>query len=134
MSHPDPVLVGLSLRCDYRAPRLARRALEDALEADPLLDDARLVASELVNSAVLYSGCHADDILRVMVSLDGGYLVISVHAPSVARPVVDCGDPGRDPDTDRLGLRVVQHIADRWGAESPDDHRVWAALPMGTAG
>jgi hypothetical protein len=110
---------------------LARRALEDALEADPLLDDARLVASELVNSAVLHSGCHADDIMRVMVTLDAGYLMISVHVPSVARPAADSG---RELETTRLGLRVVQHIADRWGAESPDGHRVWAALPMGTAG
>jgi anti-sigma regulatory factor (Ser/Thr protein kinase) len=133
MSHSLPVLVGLSLRCDYRAPRLARHALEEALEADQLLDDARLVTSELVNSAVLHSGCDADDIIRVMASLDGGYLVISVHVPSVTRPVADPGHPGRDLETNRLGLHVVQHIADRWGAENPDGHRVWAALPMGTA-
>jgi hypothetical protein len=133
MSHSFPVLVGLSLRCDQRAPRLARRAIEGALETHPVLDDARLVASELVNDAVLNSGCEADDIIRVLARLDAGFLVISVHAP--VSPSVPTPEPtAYDYETEGLSLHVVRHIADRWGAESPGDHGVWAALPFGTAG
>ncbi|HWE14172.1 MAG TPA: ATP-binding protein [Solirubrobacteraceae bacterium] len=128
------MILGLSLRCDRRAPRLARRALEDALDADPVLDDARLVTSELVNNAVLHSGCEADDIMRVMVRLDAGYLVISVHVPGVSPTPGDAAHSALDFETGRLGLRVVEHLADRWGTESPDDHRLWAALPLGATG
>ncbi|MDQ6776046.1 MAG: ATP-binding protein [Actinomycetota bacterium] len=132
---PDlpPTIVGLSLRCDRRAPRLARRALEDALEAAPVLDDARLVASELVNNAVLHSGCEAADILRVMARLDDGFLVISVHVPDSQLPAGELRQHEEDLETDALGLRVVEHLADRWGSENPDGRRVWAALPIGTA-
>jgi anti-sigma regulatory factor (Ser/Thr protein kinase) len=122
---PSPVL-GLSLRCDHRAPRLARQALgqalEQALEEAPVLEDARLIASELVNNAVLSSGCAADDIIRVAAQLEDGFLVISVHDPGVAPRL-----PGG------FGLRVLQRLAARWGTESPAGHRVWAALALGAA-
>jgi hypothetical protein len=101
---------------------LARRALEEALDEAPVLEDARLVASELVNDAVLSSGCAADDIIRVIAQLDDGFLVISVHDPGVAPRI-----PGG------FGLRVLQRLADRWGTEGLDGHRVWAALALGAA-
>jgi hypothetical protein len=117
------------LRCDRRAPRLARRAVESALERAPLLDDARLVTTELVNHAVLHSGCVADDIIRVMVRLDPGFLIISVHDPGRSneapwRHPRDHSEPGA------FALQIVEEIADRWGAEHPGAHHVWAALPL----
>jgi anti-sigma regulatory factor (Ser/Thr protein kinase) len=115
-------VLGLSLRCDHRAPRLARRALEEVLDESPVLENARLLASELVNNAVLSSGCGADDIIRVVAHVDDGFLVVSVHDPGVAPRL-----PGG------FGLRVLQRLADRWGTESPDGHRVWAALALGAA-
>jgi anti-sigma regulatory factor (Ser/Thr protein kinase) len=90
-----------------------------------VLDDARLVASELVNNTVLYSGCAPDDIMRVMAALDDGFLVISVDVPVTAVPEVR--QPAEDVEPGGLGLRVVQHLAHRWGAQHP---RVWAALAV----
>jgi hypothetical protein len=128
---PAPLL-GLSLRCDRRAPRLARQALSHALDSTPVLDDARLIASELVSHAVLYSGCAADAIMRVMARLDDGFLIISVHVPGAFT-----GSESRrhqeDTEVGGFALRVVTHVAERWGAERPDAHHVWAALPVGVA-
>jgi anti-sigma regulatory factor (Ser/Thr protein kinase) len=128
----SPIL-GLSLRCDRRAPGLARRALEGALDTAPVLDDARLVATELVNNAVLHSGCAADDIIRVMAQLDDGYLIISVQDPGVSTARTPTLRRRGDSEPGGLGLRIVQQIAHRWGAERPNGHRVWAALPVSTA-
>ena len=129
----SPIL-GLSLRCDRRAPALARRALEGALDAPPrVLDDARLVATELVNNAVLHSGCAADDIIRVMAQVDDGYLIISVQDPGLWTGRTPTLRRRNDSEPGGLGLRIVQQIAHRWGAERPNGHRVWAALPVGTA-
>jgi hypothetical protein len=122
----------MSLRCDRRAPRLARRALEDALDSAPVLEDARLVASELVNHAVLYSGCDSEDIMRLMARRDDGFLVISLHLPEVGLPAPDRRRREEELDIRLLGLRVVHHLAHRWGREKPGGHRVWAALAIGT--
>lgn len=127
----SPIL-GLSLRCDRRAPRLARRALERALRATPILDDARLVANELVTNAVLHSGCAADDIISVNARVDGDFLVISVREPGVSDETPrlcyrDASHPGG------LGLRIVAEIAHRWGVEHPNGQHVWAALRISTA-
>ncbi|HEY5317130.1 MAG TPA: ATP-binding protein [Solirubrobacteraceae bacterium] len=95
-----------------------------------MLDDARLVASELVNNAVLHSGCAPDDIIRVAAQLDDGFLIISVHNPGVAPLTEERCQAEGNPERVGFGLRVVQHLAARWGIESPDEHRVWAALAL----
>lgn len=86
------------------------------------------MASELVNNAVLHSGCKADDIMRVMVARDDGFLIISVHVPTPAP-----AQPADELENSTLGLRVVQHLADRWGTEHPHGRGVWAALPVDAA-
>lgn len=76
---------------------------------------------------MLRSGCARDDIIRVMVRLDDGFLIISVHLP---------GEPSRAADNSEsagFGLKIVEHLAERWGAESPNARHVWAALPVGSA-
>jgi serine/threonine-protein kinase RsbW len=129
-----PPILRLALRCDGRAPALVRRALESAREVAPVLEDARLVASELVNNAVLHSGCAADDIIRVIARLDGALLTISVDDPGVSDQIPllrpRAGEPGG------LGLWIVEELAHRWGAEYvwgaelPRTHRVWAELAV----
>jgi hypothetical protein len=95
--------------------------MEEALEAAPVLEDARLVTTELVNNAVLHSGCTPDDIISVVAQLEDEFLVIAVHDPGVAPQL-----PGA------LPLRVVSALAHRWGIERPDGRRLWAALPVST--
>ncbi|MDQ6805259.1 MAG: hypothetical protein M3065_09910 [Actinomycetota bacterium] len=56
-------------------------------------------------------------------------LVISVHVPTPAPE----SQPEDDQETRGLGLRVVEHLAARWGRERADGHNVWAALAVATA-
>ncbi|HWF73941.1 MAG TPA: hypothetical protein VG186_11385 [Solirubrobacteraceae bacterium] len=88
------------------------------------------MTSELVNRAILISQCEADDIMGVVVRREAGFLVISVHVPDAR--VDPQARAAADQEADVLGLRVVRHLADRWGLENPDGLRMWAALPAGS--
>jgi anti-sigma regulatory factor (Ser/Thr protein kinase) len=87
-------------------------------------DDAALVVTELVANVVDHVGGEASFTLEL--TLSGEWLRIAVADGSAVRPVVrelEQGSPrGR-------GMRIVQRIAERWGAE---DHaggkRVWLEL------
>ena len=88
------------------------------------LDDAALLVTELVANVVDHVGGEA--VLALELELSDGWLRISVADGSAVRPVV------RELSSDNprgRGLRLVQAIADRWGAE---DHRggkrVWLEL------
>jgi hypothetical protein len=96
-----------------------------------VLEDARLLASELVNDAVRHST--PDDIIRVAAHLDDGFLVISVHRPVTAPAGQETRHPAEDPDARGLGMRVVERVAACWGTENQDGHRVWAALALDAA-
>jgi anti-sigma regulatory factor (Ser/Thr protein kinase) len=87
-------------------------------------EDAALLVTELVANVVDHVGGEAD--LTLELSLSGSWLRIAVADGSSIPPVV------RELSHDRprgRGLRMVQSIADRWGAE---DHRggkrVWLDL------
>ena len=99
-----------------------------------MLDDARLVATELINNAVLHLGWAGDDIIRVVARLDGGFLIISVHSPAVPTQPPQLS-PRDVSQTGGFGLQIIKRIAHRWGADrlDPDGHRVWAALPVRAA-
>jgi len=130
MANTSPAVLHLALRCDKHAPAAVRRALEGVSEIEPVLDDVKLVATELVNNAVLHSGCSAEDELRINAQLGPGCLTISVHDPGPAdlgprlRASEDSPEPGG------MGLRIIQELTHRWGAERPDGHRVWAELAL----
>jgi anti-sigma regulatory factor (Ser/Thr protein kinase) len=88
------------------------------------VDDAALLVTELVTNVVDHVG--PDGLLTLELELAGHWLRISVADGSAVRPVV------RELDSDNprgRGLRLVQAIAARWGA---DDHnggkRVWLEL------
>lgn len=100
----------------------------------PVLEDARLVATELANNAVLHSGCADDDIIRVLARLDGTVLTISVDDPGMSGQTPKLRPRGDGPGG--LGLWIVQALAHRWGADyvsragRPRAHRVWAELTL----
>ncbi len=130
MADPSPSVLRLALRCDKYAPGAVRRALEGVSEIAPVLDDVKLLATELVNNAVLHSGCSADDELRVNAQLAPGSVTISVHDPGLADPGPRLRVPEGSSEPGGMGLRIIEELARRWGAERPDGHRVWAELPL----
>jgi anti-sigma regulatory factor (Ser/Thr protein kinase) len=103
------------------------RARLDALRGsvkDHVLDDLRLLVSEVVTNSVRHAGLGPRDAVGVRV----------VAGPERVRAeVVDPGPgfepPKRDPTAGAgsgWGLFLVQRVADRWGIDRLDGHtRVW---------
>lgn len=87
-------------------------------------DDAGLVVSELVANVVDHVG--GDEPFTVELTSSGDSLRISVADGSAIRPVV------RELESDSArgrGMRMVERIADRWGAEEHQGgKRVWVEL------
>lgn len=109
-----------------------REALREFAGIGWILGDAMLVASELVADAVLHSGCDETDLLDVEFRLGREQMMISVRdsAPMTSAPRSWPADP-----TKRIGLWVVQQLADRYGAEGGARHHLWAevAFPSGVS-
>jgi anti-sigma regulatory factor (Ser/Thr protein kinase) len=117
----------VDLRPELRSIPAARHlvsALLGGWNAPQSQADVAVLVTELVANVVDHVGGEA--VLTLELALSDGWLRISVADGSAVRPVVrelSSADPrGR-------GLRLVQAIADRWGAE---DHRggkrVWFEL------
>lgn len=123
-------LLQMSVRCDEHAPRAVRTALSRLDGLGRVLSDAMLIASELVNNAVLHSSCTAADSLDVRVTRNG----------RVRLCVLDPGVSGRAARiTERpmglggLGLKIVQQLAEDWGSHrAGQGHEVWAELRLPT--
>lgn len=108
------------------AARHVTRDLLRAWGAPHDRDDAALLVTELVANVVDHVGGEA--CLRLELELSDAWLRISVADGSAVRPVI------RELSLDQprgRGMRMVQAIAARWGAE---DHqggkRVWFELPV----
>jgi anti-sigma regulatory factor (Ser/Thr protein kinase) len=101
----------------------ARRVL-DRLDGEVdgrVLDNARLLASELVANAVEHVPEDGD--LGFRVDLQDGVLRVEVVDPGggfTPRP----REPG-DPKESGWGLHFVAMLADRWSADAGAAHRVW---------
>ncbi len=87
-----------------------------------LVEDARLVISELTTNVVL----HAGSPFRVGVRIEGDDLRLSVCDESLRRPHVLAPRPD---EPHGRGLRVVAAVADDWGVVvTADGKTVWAKL------
>ena len=134
-SRADDELVEQAIEAGPNAPATARRVVTTALAErvpEPVLANARLVASELVTNSVRHSGIRAGDdvVVRLRMWKD--------------RCRFEVEDPGRDgtiaaqsPDPVKgsgMGLNLVQSLSERWGlvraADGPT--RVWAQLRCST--
>jgi anti-sigma regulatory factor (Ser/Thr protein kinase) len=114
---------------DDGAPRAARRFVQQALQAcghdGSVIDDARLLISELVTNAVVHTGSP----FSVSIRSRSSKLRVSVNDRSGALPVTD----GRSPHapTGGRGLRIVGALADDWGVASTQAGKtVWAELSV----
>ena len=125
MSRSSPEILRLRLRCDVFAPRRARRALEGLEAIEPVHDDALLVASELATNAVRRSARGADSEIELLAEFvpDGLRIAVTDTCRLAPTPAPEAGQIG-------LGLRIVQGIARRWGAERRDGRQMWAVLAI----
>jgi anti-sigma regulatory factor (Ser/Thr protein kinase) len=123
----------VSYRCDASAPKLARdycaefvaAALPGGQASLDLVDDTRLVVSELVTNAV--NAGSAD--VRVTVEVHRAHVWIAVddHAPS--RPQKRWAGPE---DDHGRGLTIVAMLSREWGVEDAEHGKqVWAELSAG---
>jgi anti-sigma regulatory factor (Ser/Thr protein kinase) len=125
-------ILRLRLRCDHEAPRLAREALGALEAAQPVRDDALLVASELTTNAVLHGSGEAEQEIELVAERVPDGLRISVCDTGSAGGQGG-GDGGRSrppPGPVGVSLRIVQAIARRWGAEPSNGQRLWAVLAL----
>jgi anti-sigma regulatory factor (Ser/Thr protein kinase) len=108
---------------DLRAAREARRHIDGLLTEpdDPIADDVRLAASELVNNVVR----HTDDggELPAWDPQPDVPLRLEVEDPDPSMPAI----PADAPPVGGHGLAIVDQIADDWGVdEHPAGKVVWA--------
>jgi MEDS: MEthanogen/methylotroph, DcmR Sensory domain/Histidine kinase-like ATPase domain len=111
---------------EFQAPASARHFVADVLSewgyASGLLEDAKLVVSELATNAVM----HARSPFSVVVSPSGNVVRLSVRDASRARPSLRA-DAGLAPSG--RGLRLVDALSACWGVEFAGEGKtVWAEL------
>ncbi|MEO6857804.1 MAG: MEDS domain-containing protein [Solirubrobacteraceae bacterium] len=113
---------------DRDAPRSARRFVANALvrwgHAGMLLDDARLVITELATNAVV----HARSPFSVVARAEGSRIHLSVCDASLVKPTLIEEDPMA---TSGRGLRLVSLLSYRWGVDvAAHGKTVWAELQL----
>ena len=114
--------------CDELAPAAVREKVRDLRDLDGALDDAMLVASELVTNAVRHSLCAEDEFVTVRVSRNGRFRIAVVDPGASGQSAVIADRPV---ELGGLGLKVVEQLAAAWGTERRSDgYRVWAELEL----
>ena len=123
--------MALTLPCAPSASAAVRAELSQLDGFGWILGDVMLVASELVNNAVIHSGCMPHHELEVRASRCDGQLTLSVRDPGLsesrAGPV-----PPADRKVGGWGLQIVEALCERWGEERDDGYRVWAEISAPT--
>ena len=118
----------LTLRAESTSVSEARRAVERMAGGveDRLLQDLRLLVSEVVTNAVRHAGLATDEPIELRISVDRARIRVEVH---------DSGpgfEPPEAPPTlyreSGFGLFLVDRIADRWGVSSDGGTTVWFEL------
>lgn len=143
-SHPRPhadlqandgELIERTIASGPFAPRLARGVVAQCLGervATPVLENAKLLMSELVTNSVRHSGVQAGDGLVVRVRLSQDTCRLEVEDPGhegmiATRPPNMLGGG--------MGLNLVEMLSEHWGVVRGTDGptRVWAQLSCATA-
>ena len=88
-----------------------------------VLEDARLLASELITNSLRHPEIPDDASLRLAVHLRDGALRVEVRDPGT-NGVVAPREPDRE-NGGRFGLQLVDKIATRWGVNRTGGTNVW---------
>jgi len=111
------------------APASARAAIQGLGLSllDGRTEDARLAISEVVANAVLHGRLQPDiDTVRVLVDADDDSVRVDVEQPTPAEGVAISEPRLDDPnDAGGFGLRLLDHVVDRWGHQPGPPGRVW---------
>jgi anti-sigma regulatory factor (Ser/Thr protein kinase) len=114
------------LPSDPAAPATARAALTRWLSGHvpvEVLDDARLLSSELITNSLRHPEIPEDACLRLAVQLRKGALRVEVRDPGTTGVIAP-----REPDRVHgggFGLQLVDMIATRWGVNRTGGTHVW---------
>ncbi len=110
---------------------MARALIDRTLPSwgcDALVEDARLVVTELVTNAIR----HAGTTIEVWLELRQGSMHIAVTDHASGTVGVRSSEPSSDEQEGR-GLRIVAAVSDRWGVtqtEHGEGKVVWAELEL----
>ena len=115
------------LGADMASAGHARRFVDEVLsrwQCDEVLDDVKLLVSELVTNAVIHAGSDVQVAVRLLT--DAIRIEVVDRAPVVSlRP----SDPADDAESGR-GLLLVETMASAWGVEPLDGGKaVWFEVP-----
>lgn len=107
------------LPADTTSPRWARRFVVDSLKgegvAPGLVDDAALLANELVTNVIIHA--HTAMVLTVEASEDGVHIAVTDFAPDADLRLLE---PRTDEPTGR-GLFLVDRLATAWEVTYDDN-------------
>jgi anti-sigma regulatory factor (Ser/Thr protein kinase) len=113
------------------APRQARRSFDryTGTIEEALLDDLRLLSSEIVTNAVQHSGCPRGDPLRIEVTTARDLIRVEViDGGKRTRPVRPRSQ------TPASGLQYVALLSDRWSSGATNSFRVWFEIDIQASG
>lgn len=112
------------------SPAAARDAMGRfaGLVGEEILENLRLIVSELVTNSYRHAAMRGDERLEVRAGLRDGVLRLEVQDPGsgFASPT----EPTPHAESG-WGLYLVDHIADRWGVNRGRFTEVWAELDVG---
>lgn len=109
----------LKVRADAGSLAEVRRALETLALPRELLEDAKVLASELLGNSVKHSGLQVDDYVHVTAEWSGQRLRVAVRDRSDASaPMPVAGTIRPRPGAESgWGLFLVDRLASRWGTD-----------------
>jgi anti-sigma regulatory factor (Ser/Thr protein kinase) len=112
-----------------RAAAEARRAVDSLTDrvSAQILEDVRLVASELVTNSYQHAGNPPGHPIELSLDLRRDRLRLEVVDRSVFDPTPETREELRDV---KWGLLLVDRIADSWGRIDPPDGGVWAEFRL----
>jgi len=120
----------MTIPLSISAPGQARRSLETAFAETmdrSLLDDVKLVASELVTNAVQHSGRPEGDPLSLSAIVADGVLRVALGDKGTTTDHVEARST--DPPS---GLGVVRLLSDRWSSYRDGYLTVWFEINVTT--
>ena len=107
-------------RPDATAPAMGRRILDgmgDGL-APSMLEDARLLLTELITNAIQHGHLERGDRISVTVRREAAGIIVEVADPGDGIPQPSDNDRGSESG---WGLTLLERLADEWGVEPVPD-------------